>query len=167
MLSKTSKAVVEAHRRGYRVADGQLYNPKGISVSGGTHKGYKNYSIRMDGKKCVFMIHRLVSYQKFGIKALFPGVETRHLDGNSLNNLSDNIATGTAKDNTMDKPAEQLKRIARANGMRRLKHNHKKVIALHNRGLTHKEIMSELDISAAGTVSYIINKSLESKGEIA
>jgi len=99
-----------AYDRGYRVTnEGVLMNPEGKPLKGSlNHSGYFRASIRSKkkGKKRPVFTHRLMAFQKFGDAMFEPGIQVRHLDRNSKNNSCDNIAIGTARDNTMDVPAD-------------------------------------------------------------
>lgn len=57
-------------------------------------------------------IHRLVAYIKYGNAALRKGIDTRHLNGDKLDNSWDNIAIGTRSDNMQDMPKELRMRIS-------------------------------------------------------
>jgi len=42
-------------------------------------------------------------------------------------------------------------------------HNHERILEDRNNGMTYNELMSKYEISSKGTISFIINKSRESK----
>lgn len=169
MLSKPNQAIVEAHRRGYRMVDGELYNPSGVRVTGGYSSGgyYRNFSIKIDGRKVFFTMHRLVAYQKFGDALFEDGVVVRHLDGNSKNNLSENIAIGSYSDNEMDKPVKMRVSAAHKASRASMKYDHKKVIVLCEKGLSYREIMEELGIASEAAISYIVNSSMAGDATVA
>lgn len=126
--SKSNKALIEAYNRGYRVIEGVLYNPSKISKKGWIDsRSYYSFSIKINKIKSHFPIHRLVAYQKFGDKMFEPGIQVRHLDGNPLNNLEENIELGTQSQNMMDIPEETRKA-------------HSILATTYNRRFTDKEV---------------------------
>jgi len=98
-LSKNEEAVF---KMGFRVLNGIVYGPSGelrkptLSV-----RGYMQFSVRIDGKKKIIKLHRLIAYQKYG-EELYNHQCVRHLDGNTTNNDPANIALGSQQDNLMD-----------------------------------------------------------------
>lgn len=97
--------------KGYKVSkDGTLCGPKGCPVRCRvSNSGYYSKSIRRQdayGKFSVFMVHRLQAYQKFGNAIYEEHTVVRHLNGNKLDNSSDNIAIGSYSDNVFDIPAK-------------------------------------------------------------
>lgn len=116
-ITKRSAAIRLAFEKGYRVVAGKVISAKNknrkltISVLGRTP--YHTFNIALNAKeRFPIPVHRLVAYQKFGDAALTPGAHTRHLDGNSLNNLDDNIIIGTGSDNALDRPKEERQKHA-------------------------------------------------------
>lgn len=63
--------------------------------------GYHQVTLWADGKPETAYVHRLVLAAFIG--PLPPGQETRHLDGNKLNNLLANLAYGTQSENGLDR----------------------------------------------------------------
>lgn len=164
MKNKNTIAILDANKKGYRVINGKVfYNEREVSVSI-KKSGYYYFSIRMEsGDRRNIMVHRLVAYQKFGNKMFNKHIQVRHFDGNCTNNLDENILLGTSKENNMDKlPSVRLRAAINASNHAK-KHNHEKIIELHNKGLSYKKIMDELNIKSKGTISFIIKKSMESK----
>lgn len=108
--------------KGYSVVDGQAYGPKKKLKMSPCSKGYLRFCFQdFDGKNRTCWVHRLVAHVKFG-HALYEGKpDVRHLDGNKLNNLEENIALGTRSQNLRDVPADQ--RSARATRMNVTKHS--------------------------------------------
>lgn len=105
-LSIRARAIITAYDKGYRILDGRVYNPIGkeLKASIQDYEGRKQKNIKITSEKrcCIVPIHKLVAYQKYGIDALLPKIVVRHKDGNSLNNLEDNILIGTHQDNMFD-----------------------------------------------------------------
>jgi hypothetical protein len=62
--------------------------------------GRAHVTLHKDGKQKVHHVHRLVAEAFFG--PLPPGCETRHLDGNPLNNAASNLLYGTRSSNQRD-----------------------------------------------------------------
>jgi len=112
-LSKSRKAVIYCHNRGYRVLDnGTVKSFTGRRLNPTTNNMYYIISIRnKDNKRMKIFVHQLMAYQKFGTKAFEPSIETRHLNSNCLDNSWNNIGIGTHSDNMLDVPKEdRLKR---------------------------------------------------------
>jgi hypothetical protein len=63
-------------------------------------RGYESLVLRLDGKDHTYEVHRLVAAAFMGPRP--EGQETRHLDGNRLNNRADNLAYGTHSQNQLD-----------------------------------------------------------------
>lgn len=68
------------------------------SVDGG---GYMQVVLRHDGRQATKRVHQLVALAFIGERP--EGLQTRHLDGNTLNNASSNLAYGTPAENAADK----------------------------------------------------------------
>lgn len=92
-----------------------LINPSGREVNGYPNKdGYIRATIRYKGKAITYLVHRLAAYQKYGRRLFEPGIQVRHLDGDSSNYSLSNIAIGTASENQLDKTPLARHRSARA-----------------------------------------------------
>ena len=99
---------------GYRVTDeGGVIAPSGRSLTILGNKGYYYFSFTVCvadrethglSRNAAMPVHRLAAYQLFGEDALKPGIQVRHLNGQSGDNRLINIAIGTQSDNMMDKP---------------------------------------------------------------
>jgi hypothetical protein len=163
MLSKRAITIIEAYKKGYRVVDGIPYY-KGrklkTSIDGG---GYKKFGIKINKMCMSIAIHRFIAYQKFGHKVFIKGVQVRHLDSNQYNNNDDNIEIGTAKENCNDKNPDTIMKCALIATSFVKIHDHEEIIRLRKEGLSYTEIMKKLNIKSKGTISFIINKSMESK----
>ena len=160
--NKTQQALVIAFKKGYRVINGELYyndKKRGASLD---RRGYLFFTVRNEfGERWPVHIHRLVGYQKYGIKIFKKKIHVRHLDGVKLNNLEYNILIGSPSDNSMDKSAEVRMRIALTATDACRKHDHLKILQLHKDGYSYGKIMTTLGIKSKGTISYIIKKSME------
>tara|TARA_S200002703_G_scaffold136501_1_gene125877 strand:+ start:624 stop:1103 length:480 start_codon:yes stop_codon:yes gene_type:complete len=101
-----------AYEKGYRVTkDGNLLNPKGEKIGCVNTHGYEHTGIRINKKQKNVHIHRLQAYQKYGNKLYEDGIIVRHLNSNSLDNSFNNISIGTQKDNYIDMPEENKKKM--------------------------------------------------------
>lgn len=81
--------------------DGHRLPKPGVVLRGRIHQGYRIVNLSRDGKRHGWPVHRLVALTFYG--PLPPGLETRHLDGNSLNNAAANLAYGTHQENLEDR----------------------------------------------------------------
>lgn len=64
-------------------------------------RGYRHFQMRVGGRKAVNLsVHRLICEAFHG--APFEGAVVRHLDGDTLNNLPENLAWGTVAENIAD-----------------------------------------------------------------
>lgn len=158
MKTRNNILIEECFNKGYRVDNnGNVYsnlnNKLSLIIS---DKIYYYFSFRLDSFRQKIPVHRLQAYQKYGEKIFEKNIVVRHLNNNRKDNSYDNIAIGTQSDNMMDMPKEQ--RILRSSHPI---YNHKEIIEDRNKGLTYKELMKKYNISSKGTLSFIINKSLE------
>lgn len=162
-LSKKNQAIIVAKEKGYTVKDGDVFSKNKKLKLALNEDGYYLFGIRYKGIKYTIQVSRFVAYQKFGAKLFEQGIQVRHLDSNSKNNLESNIAIGTASQNAMDKPAEIRKSMAIHASSFSKKHNHEDILRLHKEGKSYKQIMEILGTKSKGTISFIINKSISSK----
>ena len=106
-MSRRNRAIIKAFWEGYRVtATGQVLNPVGSICN--THKsesGYYQLSYKIDGVQTLITVHRFVAYCKYGMRLFEEGIVARHLDSDRTDNSWDNVAIGTCKDNSSDRPA--------------------------------------------------------------
>lgn len=155
-------AIKYAFEKGYRVKEGKLVNPKGKELSVRKNSvGYYETNIRINGKLYHLPVHRLCAYQKYG-ESLFSADCVRHLDGNKLNNKSDNIGIGSQSENMMDKPE-----LVRKNSAIKATYSKKdcydedfinKVRAFHISEKSYKKTMEKFGITSKGTLHHILNK---------
>lgn len=113
------KAVVLAFERGYRVdVEGRVIAPSGkvrainFKRKRGAGAVYGRVSIKTNDGYRSFEVHKLVAYQKFRDAAFVEGIHVRHLNGDSTDNRSANIAIGTVSDNAFDKTPEVRRSMA-------------------------------------------------------
>lgn len=156
-----------AYEKGYRVDSfGDVYF-RGTKRSLNKSGGYYNFSVKTRFNNKIYctrvFVHRLQAYQKYKNDIFKEGVLVRHLDSNCLNNSSENISIGTGSDNMMDKSPEVRMRAALIATSFVKIYNHEEVIKMHKNGLSYNDIMKITGIKGKGAVSFIINKSIESK----
>jgi hypothetical protein len=98
-MSKKRDAVRQAHEKGYRVIDGNVfYNGRIRKLF--AHKKklnnnffYYSFGIRVNGgSRIEIYVHQLAAYQKFGEESFGENIIVEHKDGNTLNNNEDNIS---------------------------------------------------------------------------
>lgn len=127
----------KAYQAGYRVTEeGEVISPhsgKPLKLYLRKH-GYLSFSYDHTDK---VWVHRLQAFQKYGERIYEPGIQVRHLDGNSVNNRADNIAIGTQSENMMDRRPED--RLA-----------HAKHAASHIRKLSAEDVVAMREARAAG-----------------
>lgn len=112
-MSKSKKALVEAHERGYNVTkSGSVISSKGKLLSLMENGGYLHFNIKFEGDRFPIRVHRLQAFQKFGESMLEGDVLVRHLNGDSLDNSYVNIGIGSHSDNAKDRPKHD--RVAHA-----------------------------------------------------
>lgn len=165
-MNKQEEIIRLSKDKGYYVdKDGKLFNSSGKELSltkNGKGDGYLSFNIRVNGSKPTrSFIHKLQAYQKFGEEIFKEGIVVRHLDDISTNNSYDNILIGSQSDNMQDIPSER--RIITASNPT---YDHKDVIESRKSGLTYQEIMVKFGIKSKGTISFILNKSLEIQGKL-
>lgn len=161
ILGVRQRALKRAYEKGYRIVDGEPVSPTGNVLSTCTNSwGYRKFSVRDEDRNRInVMVHRMVAYEKYGDALFEKGIHTRHLDGNKLNNHPDNIAIGTAFDNSQDKPPELRRRVAKIAASYQRKLTEEQVEQLRQdrqQGATYSQLMKTYGI-AKSTVSYIVN----------
>lgn len=167
LLSTVSKAVVEAHVKGYQVINGKVYYKGNIvKTIVGKKNPYKYFSIRTsDKKRNILFVHRLVAYQKYGNNMFAEGIQVRHLNGDALDNTENNISIGTASENNLDKSADMRLKVAIHASSHAKKYDHQEIITLHKSGYSYNQISKLTGIKSKGTISFIIKKSMKANGK--
>lgn len=166
-ISKQNEYVIHAYNIGYRIKNNVIYNPNGKIVNGylkkcGNNKNilYHHFTVTINGVSNSIKVQKLVAYQKFGEKLLQSGLIIRHLDGNSLNNLDENIELGTYKDNSLDRNPEDIKRHITNTVIKHRTFTNKEIEEIREKresGISRKEIMKEYGIKSNGSYHLIIN----------
>ena len=158
-MNKNQLAVVEAHKKGYVVKDGTVFNKKGKRVNTHLHpRGYLVFQLGFQNSSYPVLVHRLVAFQKYGNKLFKIGIQVRHLDCNKTNNADNNVCIGSCKDNALDRPIESRKQVARIARSFVGKYDHQKVIKMWQSGSNKKEIMKETGIMSKITISRILRQ---------
>ena len=165
MKSRLNKFLVEAYERGYRVNDGKVYNPSGKQIKLQLDKnGYYRFTIRLNGKNNSVRVHRLVAYQKYGDKLFEPGIEVRHRNNNSKDNLDENVFIGTSSQNKMDKnPEDRLehaKKASKAAQIVNTKYDAEVIKKTHAELKSYKKVMEIFGITSKGTLHNILKRGL-------
>ena len=149
-----------AYERGYRVTkDGHLLNPKGKKIGCVNSAGYEHTGFNVNKKRVNIATHRLQAYQKYGDKLFKDGILVRHLNGNPLDNSFNNISTGTHKDNYMDIPEKNKKKMV----YDRIKYPKEFVLKLRKE---HKEIKNYSELGRKYNISTSVIWDLINKRKI-
>ena len=95
----------EGYERYWVCEDGQIIGCRGdVLKQVASQKGYiKVILVGDDGKRWTTWVHNVVMLAFAGPKP--EGMETRHLDGNKLNNAKSNLVYGTRSENQKDRVA--------------------------------------------------------------
>lgn len=160
-----------AYEKGYRIIRNRLVSPDGRCRSMSVRRkedefGYYYFSLKVDGHQKSIFAHRLAAYQKYRDRIFDPGIVVRHLDGDSLNNLPDNLSIGSQSDNIMDMPAHVRRHnsIHAAKKLRRFSDEEVGLIRQDREaGMTYKELMNKWDIPAKSSVNNILNRKYKTK----
>ena len=169
-LSQNDEAVLTAYEKGYRVINGVVHSPfrngpLGTYIKYTKSRGnYAQFTIFFYGKRAHIGVHRLVAYQKFGDEVFKPGIQTRHKDGNSLNNSDDNILIGTAKENAADKTEYNKMKSVMMGATAIRKFSDEKVNeirSLREKGWNYPRLMAEYGIKSKGTLFSILNRNYQ------
>jgi hypothetical protein len=172
-LSKLNSYVVKAYEKGYRIVSGDVMSPYrlkplcvNIRIFGGVPYARFNISTKGSGaarRTHQVLVHKLVAYQKYGLKSFEPDTHIRHIDGNSLNNLESNIALGTASDNMMDKSAEEREAQSVRAATKLRKFTDTEMDEIRSTHVNYKDTMARYGITSKGTLHYILNADYKTK----
>lgn len=172
-LSINQEALILAYEKGYRVENGNVISCRNKIVKlGKDTTGYFVFYFRFPAKiykrKTInIKVHRLVAYQKFGKKIFEDGVVVRHLDGNKLNNLDENIGIGSQSDNMMDKTKEARLQHSLLATVKNRKFTDEQIKLIREDHKIHKmtypEIMKKWEITSKSSLSYMINNEYKTK----
>lgn len=157
-MSKSNLNIVKAAELGFFVDEnGSLFSPfKNKVIPCCAPHGYYRFAVNKHER---VLVHRLQAYQKYGDKIFEPGIQVRHLNGNSLDNSVNNIDIGTASDNCQDK-LPCVRRAAAKTAASTLKKLSDEDLASFRKdresGYTYRQLMKKYNL-AKSTVSYIVN----------
>lgn len=171
-ISKYRKNALDAYNNGCRIHQGIC-----VDSSGNTMKTWVDSDgyLRSHYKSCVFVIHHLAAYQKFGEEWLYcdKSIVIRHLDSNRTNNSLANIAIGTVSQNQLDIPPERRHQMAnqriKDNGHEKSKIGSRKKATInfntaqairkdYNIGVINADICRKYGVSSALVSSIVANK---------
>jgi hypothetical protein len=157
------RKILETINLGYTVdSEGIVYKPnKQVQKIRLGTRGYLLFSVRFGKKVKNIKVHRLQAYTLYGNSLFEDGIVVRHLDGDQLNNKSENIAIGSRSDNYFDIPNEKrtrmLKHITKKASEKNRKYDYETIKKDRDAGMSYKQLMIKYNISSKGTLSHIIN----------
>jgi len=155
----TAEKTKLAHFKGYRVNElGKLINPQGEEIKGYFYEKRNFFNLRDGDNFLKISVSKLQAYQKFGDETFKDGIIVRHLNQDSMDNSSKNIAIGTRSDSMFDQSAEQ--RLARSRHASSFitKYNHDEVYDYYLECKSYKKTMEKFDIGSKGSLNYIIKQ---------
>lgn len=115
--------------------------------------GYLGVSLRSNGRRHSYLVHRLVATAFHGLRP--DGMGVRHRNGNQLDNRAENLHYGTQAENIADRDSHGT--TARGERQHLAKLTNEKVLAILSRlraGESGKSLAREFGIST-GTVSQL------------
>lgn len=147
------------------VIRGVVYGKRGkrktyMTMTGGYAK--ETFTIHYEKRRSTVQVSRLVAYKKYGNAMFAEGIVVRHLDGDSTNNLPENIAIGSQSQNMMDRPEEERIKSAKTASSYLRKFTdaeENEIVDYHNFTGSYSMTMRKFEISSKGTLWYILNKS--------
>ncbi len=162
-MSKGNEVTKLAHLKGYRVQDdgtviGLNGNIRSLTLAGRQECRYSVFNTNLGSHgNFPVRVHRLAAYQKFGEAVFQPGIVVRHLDGNPLNNRTENIAIGTQSDNAMDRPEKDRRDHASKGAQKFTPEFIQQIKEDHQSGLGYRKLQQKYGI-ARSTLSYYLSK---------
>lgn len=119
-------------------------------------KGYRRVTLHLAGKRHDEGVHRLVLLA-WGPSTSEPDLETRHLDGDPLNNFIGNLCWGTRRENAADRTRHGRSYRGEANGWSKLTAEQVTEMrqAYRAGGVTQAELARRFGVSRA-SVSMIV-----------
>jgi hypothetical protein len=166
-MNKSNRLLKAAFERGYRVNErGEVVSPKGRVRKPQQHLKKCGYCVAIftvddrEGTSYPLRVHRLLAYQMFGDRVFEPGIEVRHLDGNSLNNTPENIALGTPSQNALDRPPIDRRLHASVAGKAQSPHTDETWAAVRAdraAGMGYKKLRAKYGIGLS-TLSFQLSK---------
>ena len=156
----TKEIIHEAERKGYYVdKDGNVFSKRKQRSLGKTKERY-TFGIQFNNKQYTISVHKFVAYFKYGDATFEPGIETRHFNGNSLDNTWDNILIGTHSDNMLDMSEDKRIKLAikRSIHTRRFSDDEVQSILKDRQSGMCYRLIAEKHNTCKGSIGYIINK---------
>lgn len=159
--SIAARAMICATEKGYIVSeDGDFYSPSGAKLRPRRgSNGYLRTSFRYEGKCVPLYIHQMQAYKKFGLK-VFDTKCVRHLNGNRIDNSSENIGVGSHSENRMDMPPSIRLCLARFAALSNRKFTDAEELNIlndHNSGLGYNRLSRKYSVSKS-TINYILRR---------
>jgi hypothetical protein len=164
IVMKNSHKTTLAYKKGYRVKEGKVVSPNGVTLSVNYVGNRPRFKIRDEnGKSTNIYVSNLLGYQNFGDKMFQEEMYIYHKNGNPKDNSEENIKIGSYSDAQMSKSAEVrlVSAIIATESAR--KHNHEEIIEMRKSGMSYEQIMNITGIKSKGTISFICNKSISKK----
>lgn len=168
-MSKTDEAIRENVQKGLTVRDGVVFGIRGKPRKTRIAK-YRNYSreavsLALNGQSRPVPVAKIVAYLKFGEAVFESEIQVRHLDGNSLNNQSGNIAIGSASDNMMDIPKEKRQNHAEHAASSLRKYSDKTeddIVSDYSKGFGYKKLSKRYKIPKSTIRAILVRRGLVS-----
>jgi hypothetical protein len=160
--SITARCLKKAYTLGYRIQAGEVMNPEGKTLKLQRNSGYPSFKVKDPVTKASIhvRVHWLVALEKFGECVFTPSMHIRHVDDNSGNFSWDNIALGTPRDNSMDRPREKRRSHSCKAASVQRKYDQETVSKIrsdHKTGMGLRKLMRKYGISSSSTVRYILS----------
>lgn len=167
-MSWNRYCTVYFYNKGYRVVDNELLDESGNVRIKNARNGYAYFVTRLLGRNVHLMHHRIMAFHLYREDMFKDGILVRHLNGNRLDNYSNNIVLGTTFDNYYDIPDDIRKRgiyILRENNDRCVEINRVfddktslEILKDRSSGYTYKNLCEKYNTSKS-TLSYFFNDS--------
>ena len=160
-MSKHNDMTRQAKKQGYTaLPTGEIIGLRGkkrkLRIVTRKNTSYYHFSVGYGN----ILVHRFIAYLLFGEAVFQPGIQVRHLNGNSLDNSFENLCLGTQSDNMMDKSQEARTNCALHASQYRRRFSDSEVQSIRETrkaGATYKQICTEFHTSKS-TLSYLFNQ---------
>ena len=159
-MSQYNDHLLHAFSLGYRVSENGDVVRDGRKIGLQNPGGYLVFRTKLHQKTITVFVHRLQAYQKYGEEIFKQGIESRHKDGNSLNNAYDNILIGTHSQNMFDIPLaiRKSKAVKGAEKVRRFTPEQiDRIRQEKNQGFSLRQLAGKYE-TCKSTISYIVNR---------
>jgi hypothetical protein len=97
MKKDTLMVAKTAYEMGWRIINNKIIKPSGDSINGGISREWRQFGIFIEDpktkkkKQISVRVHKLLAYQIYGDKIYDGLMQVKHIDGNKLNNIENNI----------------------------------------------------------------------------